>query len=75
MKKCHKLDSVKGGNALALAAIAFRATEYCLGQWEKSRREHHERLDKEMKDYQFEQEMERCKQLNSLKGHPSIDNK
>lgn len=75
MQYLKKLDFVKGGNALALAAIAFRATEYCLGQWEKSRREHHERIDKEMKQYQFEQEMQRCKQLNALKGLSSEDSK
>lgn len=74
MENFKKLDLVKGGNALALVGIAFRATEYCLGQWEKKRKEHHERLDKQIQSYQIEQEMERSKQLNSLKGHPSTNN-
>lgn len=73
MKTLQQLNTIQGGNPLFFAALAFRTMEFCLGQWEESRKEHHDRIDREMKQYQFDQELQRKKQLNSLKDYQQPD--
>lgn len=68
MKTLNRLDSIQGGNPLIIAAIAMRTAEYFFDQWEKSRKEQHERIDRETKSYLLDQEISRYERLIALKS-------